>query len=47
MSTKDEKYWLQAILEGKVKPGVGENMEGEGFYRCEACVERNRDVEKG
>ena len=26
---------------------VGENMEGEGFYRCEACVERNRDVEKG
>ena len=21
MSTKDEKYWLQAILEGKVKPG--------------------------
>lgn len=24
MSTKDEKYWLQAILEGKVKPGDAE-----------------------
>ena len=49
MSTKDEKDWLRAILEGKVRAGgcrVGEDMEGGGFYRGEACAERGRDAEK-
>ena len=49
MSTKDEKDWLRAILEGKVKPGDAEwerIWKEEDFYRGEACVERGRDAEK-
>ena len=49
MSTKDEKDWLRAILEGRVKPGDAEwerIWQDENFTGVRR-VERGRDAEKG